>query len=208
MSNVTVGEYLDLTKRYSSLEKKDRKPALKTVLKYLDNLNSDFSQIKVANLHDPAIAGDILANRKLYWPGCDNYFEYINDFENLDANFANAQSKFLFAFTVIASRWSNSSPDFRNEFYEKYSDFVDETLGGIAAMTIGRAYQNSLVRPDYRPYNHTSRFSSQFNDRLQRYDPEVHQRIITKAKERRFVLFKEGFNYEDADISDKLLDSI
>ena len=38
MSNVTVGEYLDLTKRYSSLEKKDRKPALKAVSKYSANL--------------------------------------------------------------------------------------------------------------------------------------------------------------------------
>lgn len=199
---------------YLTFERDQRKTALKKVLTFLDHTKNTYSQWQMEKLHNPTLVGDVLANRMgLYWPGCADYSKFMEDTTTLDKNFEAANSRFLFAFSVIAVEWSHSTLPVRRAFYRAYPNFVDETLSGIAAMTFGSSYYASRVsnksKPNSKEYNNSRRFANQFHKRLQRYDPEVHQKIIDKVKEGHFILFDRfHHNYKDADISDKLFDSI
>ena len=188
---------------YPSLSPILRGAALERVLNFLDGLNYFNSQNNVALIHEPWLVRDILVNRRLYWPGFNQYTDELKEVEgwaDFDVRFfvdqeegkiLSVPSTAMLSYSLGRVDVGYDLPIVRNTFAEAFPDVVDRTKDFAAALICDGAHYNFKIQPSdeertlfHRP---PSTYEQEVRASLEEYAPEWRDDLECKIDDRKWI---------------------
>ncbi|MEM4282136.1 MAG: hypothetical protein QW559_02310 [Candidatus Woesearchaeota archaeon] len=181
----------DISLFYPCLCENLREYALIKSVSLLDMLDSSAAKSKVAAIHEPWFAADIVINRPEYDPGFEEYAKKLetvrnwNEFEKLFVKNGKLEVKSPFWLAYTISKQYLCDREIREEFERRWPLLVERTKDAVAALLHYEALKGMEK-------NNGKSYEQSLESKLQIYPSEWYDQLKQKVQEKKWIDIKEN----------------